>query len=125
MNIKKINRLNTNEIRYIIQTKRKNFLVGKNFNINIINQFSWKNYNKFWISISNKFHKKAVYRNIVRRIFFNILYEKKYLYKKINWNYSKIYFSFKKDIKYNFEDKNIKEQIKKNIENDLKIIFHD
>lgn len=123
MNIKKNNRLSNQEIKYIIKTKNKNFLRWKILNINVILQSPWKNYNKFWISISSKFHKKAVYRNLVRRIFFHVIYENDYIHKKTkNW-YVKIYVSLKKNIKYDFLKKNVKDSIKKDLEEDLKIIL--
>ena len=123
MNIKKNNRLSAKEIKYIIKTKNKKFLRWKVFNINIIHQYPNFKYNKFWISVSSKFHKRAVYRNILRKLFFHIIYLNNYIYKPFNWNYIKVYFSLKKNIVYDFKDKSIKEKIKKDIEKDLKMLF--
>ncbi len=123
MNIKKNNRLNNQEIRYIIKTNKKKFLRWKILNINIIKQFPWKSYNKFWISISSKFHKKAVYRNILRKIFFHIIYENDYIYKYTNKWYIKVYVSLKKGISYDFSKENVKDIIKKDFEKDLKFIL--
>jgi len=123
MNIKKNNRLNTKEIRYIIKTKKKKFLRWKIFNINIIKQFPWMEYNKFWISISSKFHKRAVYRNILRKLFFHIIYQSNYIHKRSKWSYVKVYVALKKGVVYDFKKENIKDKIKKDLENDLDIIF--
>ena len=123
MNIKKYYRLNNSEIKYIVSTRRKKFINGKILNINIIDQYNWKHYNKFWISISSKFHKKAVYRNIIRRLFFDIIYKEWYLNKKINWKYCKIYFSLKKWVLYDVKWNNFKSLVKKDLEKDLSKIF--
>ncbi len=100
MNIKKQYRLNNREIKYIIFTKNKFFLRGKILNINFIDQYPDKKFNKFWIWVSSKFHKKAVYRNIVRRAFYDIIYKKNLINKQIDWVYKKIYVSLKKDLTY-------------------------
>lgn len=123
MNIKKNNRLNNKEIRYITKTRKKKFLHWKILNINIISQFVWKEYNKFWISVSSKIHKRAVYRNIIRKLFFHIIYKNKYIHKKVNWTYVKIYVAFKKNVEYNFKKEDIKDKIKKDLEKDLSLIF--
>ena len=123
MNIKRFFILNTNEIRYITNTKNKKFIRWKVLNINIINQYADKKYNKFAISISSKFHKKAVYRNIVRRIFFDIIYKNDLVNKKIwNW-YKKIYVSLKKWVEYNVKWENFKKLVRKDLEKDLNLIF--
>lgn len=123
MNIKKNNRLNNKEIRYIIKTKKKQFLRWKILNINIIQQFSWKDYNKFWLSISSKFHKRAVYRNIIRKLFFHIIYQNNYIHKKVKWSYVKIYVALKRGVEYDFKKENIKDKIKKDLEKDISLIF--
>ena len=123
MNIKKSFRLSGKEIRYISFTKRKKFLRWRILNINIIDQYSDKNYNKFGFSVSSKFHKRAVYRNIVRRIFFDIIYKNSYLSTKIQWKYKKIYVWLKKWVELDVKDKNFKTKIRNLMENDLKIIF--
>jgi len=123
MNIKRFFILNTNEIRYITNTKNKKFIRWKVLNINIINQYADKKYNKFAISISSKFHKKAVYRNIVRRIFFDIIYKNDLVNKKIwNW-YKKIYVSLKKWVEYDVKWENFKKLVRKDLEKDLNLIF--
>jgi len=119
MNIKKFFRLNDKEIRYITNTRNKFFLRGKITNINFIPQYPDKNYNKFAISVSSKFHKKAVYRNIIRRIFFDIIYKKGYLYKKIDWEFKKIYFSLKKWVDLDVKSDNFRSEVRKLLENDL------
>jgi ribonuclease P protein component len=122
MNIKRYFILGTNEIRYITNTKNKKFLRWKILNINIINQYDNRHYNKFAISISSKFHKKAVYRNIVRRIFFDIIYKNDLVNKKILWWYKKIYVSLKKWVEYDVKWEKFKEQVRKDLEKDLKLL---
>lgn len=124
MNIKKIYRLNTKEIKYITNTKRKKFLRWNILNINIINQYPDKKYNKFWISISSKFHKKAIFRNIIRRTYFDIIYKNNYHTKNIKWNFKKIYVSLKKGIEYDVKWKDFKKQIKLDLKKDLEKIFN-
>ena len=123
MNIKKYYRLNTSEIRYITSTKRKKFISGKILNMNIIEQYAWKNYNKFAISISNKFHKKAVYRNIIRRIYFDIIYKKWYLETPIKNKFWKIYCSLKKWVEYDVKWEDYEKQVRKDLEKDLFKLF--
>lgn len=96
MNIKKQNRLNNSEIRYIIRTKNKKFLRWKLFNINIIDQFDWRNYNKFWVSISSKFSKNAVDRNFIRKMFFHVIREQDYVFNTTKSWYKKVYCALKK-----------------------------
>ena len=123
MNIKKYYRLNNSEIRYITSTKKKKFVSGKILNMNMIDQYAWRNYNKFAISISNKFHKKAVYRNIIRRIFFDIIYKKWYIFKQIDWEFKKVYFSFKKGVEIDVKDDNFKSKVRRLLEQDLDKLF--
>jgi len=124
MNIKKYYRLNAKEIRYIITTKTKKFIKWKILNINIIDQYPNRKYNKFAISISNKFHKKAIYRNIVRRIFFDIIWKNRYVFQTIKWKYKKIYVSLKKWVNYDVKWKDFKNIVRKDLEKDLKKIFN-
>ena len=119
MNIKRYFILGTNEIRYITNTRNKKFVRWKILNINIINQYNDKTYNKFAISISSKFHKKAVYRNIVRRIFFDIIYKNDLVHKKINGWYKKVYVSLKKWIEYDVKWEDFKKLVRKDLEKDL------
>jgi len=123
MNIKKYYRLNNSEIRYITSTRRKKFVSGKILNMNIIDQYAWKNYNKFAISISNKFHKKAVYRNVIRRIFFDIIYKKWYLQVSIKNKFWKIYCSLKKWIEYDVKWEDYEIKVRKDLEKDLFKLF--
>jgi len=123
MNIKKIYRLNTKEIKYITNTKRKKFLRWNILNINIIDQYPDKKYNKFWISISSKFHKKAVFRNIIRRNYFDIIYKNKYHTKSIKWKFKKIYVSLKKGVEYNVKWKDFKKKVELDLKKDLDKIF--
>ena len=124
MNIKKYFRLNDKEIRYITWTKKKRFIRWKVLNINLIDQYKNLNYNKFSISISNKFHKKAVYRNIVRRIFFDIIYKKSYVNKKTKFGYKKIYVSLKKWVEYDVKWDDFKKKVRTDLKKDLNIIFN-
>ncbi len=124
MNIKKYYRLNTREIRYILKTRKKFFIKWKLLNINFIDQYTDKYYNKFWIWISSKFSKKAVYRNNVRRIFFDIIYKKWYFNKKIDWNFKKIYVTLRKDILFNVNEDCFIGKIKENIIDDLNTLFN-
>lgn len=124
MNIKKTYRLNTKEIKYITNTKRKKFLRWNILNINIIDQYPDKKYNKFWISISSKFHKKAVFRNIIRRTYFDIIYKNNYHTKSIKWSFKKIYVSLKKGVEYNVKWKDFKKQIELDLKKDLGKIFN-
>jgi len=123
MNIKKHFRLNSKEIKYITTTRNKFFLRWRITNINFIPQYPDKNYNKFAISISNKFHKKAVYRNIIRRIFFDIIYKKWYIFKQIDWEFKKVYFSFKKGVEIDVKDDNFKSKVRRLLEQDLDKLF--
>jgi len=123
MNIKRNLILWNWEIRYITNTKNKKFVRGKILNLNMINQYDNKNYNKFAISISSKFHKKAVYRNIIRRIFFDIIYHNNYIQKKIKWWYKKVYVSLKKWVEYDVKSKNFKQNVRIDLEYDLKRMF--
>lgn len=116
MNIKKRFRLNTKEIRYILNTKNKKFIRWKILNINMIEQFPNQKYNKFAISISSKFSKKAIYRNIFRRYFFHAIFQNNFVCSKIQNSYKKIFVSFKKDISWELSQ----EQIKLYIQQDLK-----
>ena len=119
MNIKKLYRLNTREIKYITKTKNKFFLRWKILNINFIDQYPDKAFNKFGIWISAKFSKKAVIRNQLRRSFFDIIYHNSYVFKKIDWHYKKIYVSLKKDI----PEKNL-DKLKTLLEKDLQKLFN-
>ena len=119
MNIKKLYRLNTREIKYITKTKNKFFLRWKILNINFIDQYTDKVFNKFGIWISAKFNKKAVIRNQLRRAFFDIIYKNNYVSKKINRKYKKVYVSLKKDI----PEKDI-EKLKTLLEKDLQKLFN-
>ena len=123
MNIKKRFRLNAREIKYITFTRKKFFLRWKITNINFISQYPWYNYNKFAISISNKFHKKAVYRNIIRRIFFDLIYKNWYVFKKIDWEFKKIYFSLKKWVEFDVKSSDFKDKVRNILEQDLKKLF--
>jgi len=123
MNIKKYYRLNNSEIRYITSTKKKKFVSGKILNMNMIDQYVWRNYNKFAISISNKFHKKAVYRNIIRRIFFDIIYKKWYLDVSIKNKFWKIYCSLKKWVEYDVKAEDYETKVRKDLEKDLFKLF--
>ena len=125
MNIKRRYILSHREIQYIINTKNKKFIRWKVLNINIIPQYSWNFYNKFAISISVKFHKKAVYRNILRRIFFDIIWKKSYVGKKSNFWYVKIYVSLKKWVNFDVKDKKFRKKVREAFEKDLKLIFKD
>ena len=91
--------------------------------MNFIDQYSDKNFNKFWISISSKFHKKAVYRNKVRRIFFDLIYKKGLVNKKIDWKYKKIYVSLKKDINWDVKDEKFLQKVRQDLEKDLNKLF--
>ena len=124
MNIKKQFRLNSREIQYIVKTKNKFFLRWKVLNMNFIDQYPDKNFNKFWIGVSSKFHKKAVYRNQVRRSFFDLIYKKDLVNKKIDWKYKKIYVSLKKDVDWNAKDEMFLKKVREDLEKDLNKLFN-
>ena len=123
MNIKRYFILGNWEIKYITNTKNKKFIRWKVLNINIINQYKGKNYNKFAISISAKFHKKAVYRNIVRRIFFDIIFKNDYVKTQIKWWYKKVYVSLKKWVEYDVKWEDFKKLVRKDLEKDISKMF--
>jgi len=123
MNIKRYFILWTSEIRYITSTRNKKFVSWKVLNINIINQYPDKSYNKFAISISAKFHKKAVYRNIVRRIFFDIIYKNNLVKKPTKQGYKKIYVSLKKWVSYDVKWDDFKKLVRTDLEKDLLKLF--
>jgi len=125
MNIKKYFRLNNKEIRYITATRKKKFVRWKILNINLIDQYKNINYNKLAISISSKFHKKAVYRNIIRKIFFDIIYKNSYVKKTTKFGYKKIYVSFKKWVEYDVKAEDFREKIRIDLEKDLEKIWND
>lgn len=123
MNIKRYYILSHKEIQYIVNTKRKKFIKWKVLNINIIPQYNWTFYNKFAISISSKFHKKAVYRNVLRRIFFDIIWKNNLVNKKSKFWYIKVYVSLKKWVDYDVKSDTFKEKVRKDFEKDLSKLF--
>ena len=92
--------------------------------MNFIDQYPDKNFNKFWIGVSSKFHKKAVYRNKVRRTFFDLIYKKWLVNKKIDWKYKKIYVSLKKDVDWNVKDEMFLKKVREDLEKDLNKLFN-
>ena len=122
MNIKKYFRLNSREIKYILLTKNKFFLRWKALDMNLIDQYEWKNYNKFWIWVSIKYSKSAVMRNKIRRIFYDIIWKQWLVKKPIGWKYRKIYVLVKKDYPET-EPTKIREDMKKDLNKLFKFIL--
>lgn len=129
MNIKKKHRLGGKEIRYIMRTRhnKKNFFANI-LGFHMIKQYSNNTYNKFSINIPIKAWKKAVFRNLLKRIFMDEVFKKKLVNKKIsNW-YWKIFVSINKKniskVKIISEKNPLnKDDLRKLISNDIKFFL--
>ncbi len=129
MNLKKKYRLKWKEIRYIMKNRfQKKFFFANILVFHVIKQYPNNNYNKFSINIPIKAWKKAVFRNLLKRVFMDEIYKKNLINRKIsNW-YWKIFVSVNKKniskIKFISEIKPLdKKQLRKLISNDIKFFL--
>lgn len=87
--IPKFKKLNRKEINFLI--KKQNIVFGKNFSFFFFSQYSNKKYNQISFQTTVKLSKKAVIRNNIKRILYNIIKSKNIANETFNNKHYKIF----------------------------------
>ncbi len=73
----KQHRLTSKEVNYIL--KKRQVISTPNLLFFRIPQYTNRNYNQFWIQLSTKMHKRAVKRNKLKRSYYDLIKEMKFI----------------------------------------------
>lgn len=92
--LSKLFRLKWKDINFLV--RRRKYVPTEFFGFMYFDQYPNLKYNQISVNIPLKYNKKAVYRNILKRIMIKHIQEKELIKTRINWKFYKIFVTLNK-----------------------------